>query len=185
MNKKTIAVDMDGVLADTAAQYRKWYERETGIQLPHSAFEGVSEDECLPDGTARRYLYVPGFFRTTPVVPGAQAALQQLMKDYEIYIVSAAMEFPQSLPEKLDWLAEHFPFITWHNVVFCGNKGIIGTHYMIDDHVKNLDRFSGKPLLFSAPHNIHVQHHQRLANWQEALNVMQAELSEPQRNNSL
>lgn len=182
MRRKTIAVDMDGVLANTAAQYRSWYEEETGIQLPDTAFDGLPEIECLPGGAVQRYLYQPGFFRTMPVMPGAQEALHSLMEDYDVYIVSAAMEFPQSLSEKLEWLAEHFPFITWHNVVFCGNKGIIGTDFMIDDHLKNLDRFRGKAFLFSAPHNIHVKHHQRLHNWAEALAVLKAQLTVPIHN---
>lgn len=176
MKRKTIAIDMDGVLADTAAQFRIWYEKETGILLPQDAFDGRPEDECLPDGAVRRYLYIPGFFRTTPLVAGAQAAMQWIQQHFEVYIVSAAMEFPQSLPEKLDWLAAHFPFISWKHVVFCGNKGIINTDYMIDDHVKNLDFFGGKPFLFAAPHNKNITHHQRLHSWEEAVAVLQAEL---------
>lgn len=185
MKRKSIAIDMDGVIADTATQFRIWYEKETGMHLPASALEGVPEDECLPDGAVRRYLYRQGFFRSIPVVPGAQEAVQQLMKAYDVYIVSAAMEFPLSLPEKQDWLSEHFPFITWHNMVFCGNKSIVNTDYMIDDHVKNLDRFRGKTFLFTAPHNIAVRHHQRLNNWQEALAVLERELVSPAKSNSL
>ncbi len=185
MKRKSIAIDMDGVIADTATQFRTWYERETGIQIPASAFEGIPEDDCLPDGAVRRYLYQPGFFRTMPVMPGAQQAVQRLMETFDIYIVSAAMEFQQSLPEKCGWLSEHFPFLSWQQLVFCGDKSIINTDYMIDDHVKNLDRFAGRAFLFTAGHNRDIRHHRRLANWDEALEVMTAEVASPDRSNSL
>ena len=91
------------------------------------------------------------------------------MQDFNVYIVSAAMEFPLSLYEKKQWLEEHFPFISWKNIVFCGDKRIIKTDYLIDDHLKNLDHFSGIPLMFTAKHNIHHNHHQRMNNWEEIL----------------
>lgn len=185
MNKKSIAIDMDGVIADTASQYRRWYQNETGIELSSEAFDGLPEDECLPGGAVRRYLNQPHFFRDIPPMPGAQDALRQLMQDFDLYIVSAAMEFPRSLPEKREWLQEHVPFISWRNLVFCGNKGIIDTDYMLDDHVKNLDRFKGKTFLFSAPHNLQVRHHQRVQHWPEALRTLKAELQVPARHNSL
>ncbi|OLY94991.1 5' nucleotidase, NT5C type [Cnuella takakiae] len=184
-SRRSIAIDMDGVLADTAAQFREWYFRESGIRLGPNAFDGLPEDECLPDGAVRRYLYQPNFFRTTPLVPGAQEAIAELMEQFDVYIVSAAMEFPNSLAEKLDWLREHFPFISWHNIIFCGTKAIINTDYMVDDHVKNLDRFPGKTFLFTAPHNLKVRHHQRVSSWEEAIRALKTELAFSYRGNSL
>jgi 5'(3')-deoxyribonucleotidase len=100
---------------------------------------------------------------------GAREAVEELMKDFDVYIVSAAMEFPQSLPEKYEWLKEYFPFIDWKNIVFCGDKSVIDTDYMIDDHVKNLDSFKGRPFLFTAGHNINVDRHTRVNDWKEVL----------------
>ena len=166
----SIAVDMDGVLADTETHFIQYYEAETGEKINRNSLLGVPESFAFPDKTAvRRYVYMPGFFRTLPLIAGSVAAVKTLMEHFDVYIVSAAMEFPQSLFEKKQWLEEHFPFITWRNIVFCGDKSIIRTDYMIDDHIKNLDYFSGIPLLFSASHNVHVNHHQRLNNWEEIL----------------
>lgn len=185
MNKKSIAIDMDGVLADTPAQLRHYYAQETGIHLPADAFDGIPEDNCLPEGAVRRYVFMPGFFRTTPPIAGAAEAVRQLMDEFDVYIVSAAIEFPQSLPEKLEWLHEHLPFVSWHRIVFCGNKNIINTHYMIDDHVKNLDHFAGKTFLFTAPHNLGIRHHQRVNNWAEAMAALRAEQDRPVYSSSL
>lgn len=175
--RKTIAIDMDNVIADVEAHYINWYEKENGVRVDRKSLSGIPETEALPDKTAvMRYLFTPGFFRTIPVMKGAKEALQTLSGNYEIFIVSAAMQFPQSLSEKYEWLAEHFPAINWKNIVLCGDKSVIKTDYMIDDHTKNLDYFKGKPLLFTASHNVHVNHHVRLNDWNEALVYFENEL---------
>lgn len=175
--RKSIAIDMDNVIADVATHFIDLYEKETGVRIPHETLNGISEADAFSDKTAvERYLFTPGFFRTLPLMPGAQEALKELQQDFEIYIVSAAMEFPLSLSEKKEWLAEHFPFISWRNIVFCGDKSIIGTDYLVDDHLKNLDYFKGKPLLFTAGHNINIRKHTRLNNWEEAVTFFKAEI---------
>jgi 5'-nucleotidase len=166
----SIAVDMDGVLADTETHFVHYYETESGEKVDRNTLLGVPENIAFPDKTAvRRYVNTPGFFRTLPLIPGGVHAIKTLMEDFDVFIVSAAMEFPLSLFEKKQWLEEYFPFISWRNIVFCGDKSIIKTNYLIDDHIKNLDNFSGIPLLFSASHNVHVTHHQRVNNWNEIL----------------
>ncbi|KGO91280.1 5' nucleotidase, NT5C type [Flavobacterium subsaxonicum] len=165
---KTIAIDMDGVIADVEGQLLEWYRTKYGITLTRDEIKGRTEETLFPEKQVlREFLYTPGFFRTLPVIEGAVEALKELSRDFEIYIVSAAMEFPQSLFEKHQWLAEHFPFISWRNIVFCGDKSIIDTDFLIDDHCKNLDFCKGKALMFTAFHNVNQSHHQRVNNWEE------------------
>jgi 5'(3')-deoxyribonucleotidase len=111
------------------------------------------------------FLWQPGFFTDLPVKEGAIEVIKVLTKSYEIFIVSAATEFPNSLSEKLEWMKKHFPFITWHNIVFCGHKHMIQADYLIDDHERNLVTFTGTPLLFSAPHNLHINSYERVNSW--------------------
>jgi 5'-nucleotidase len=171
--KKSIAIDMDGVIADTETHFINWYEREYGVRVGTHEIQGLKEDEMFPEKTAaRKFAFTPGFFRTLPVMQGAVEAVKTLMENYEVYIVSAAMEFPQSLSEKLVWLNEHFPFISWRNIIFCGDKSIINTDYMIDDHIKNLDHFKGTTIMFHAFHNVNYNHHQRVNNWDEVLELL-------------
>jgi len=167
---------MDGVMADVETQFINWIEREKGIRLQVEDLNGNNEKIDLPvRSLIRKFVYTPGFFRTLPLMPGAVEAVQTLMEEFEVYIVSAAMEFPQSLKEKYEWLQEHFPFIGWENIVFCGDKSIINTDYMIDDHCRNLDACKGKTLLFHAYHNGNVTHHTRVNNWKEVLEFLKAE----------
>jgi 5'-nucleotidase len=173
---KSIAIDMDNVIVDIESQYIDWCDRKFGVAVSKEQLMGVPETEGFPDKEAvLQFLYTPGFFRTATLLPSAREAVQELTQSYQVYIVSAAMEFPQSLPEKLEWLGEHLPFISWRHIVFCGDKRIISTDYMIDDYVRNLNTFTGKGLLFTACHNINIGGYTRLNNWSEVLHWFKQE----------
>ncbi len=106
--RKTVGIDMDGVLADVETQWLNWYERDYGVKLGPEIFLGVTEFDAFPDKEAlMKFVLTPGFFRGLPVMEGAVEAVRKLTETYEVYIVSAAMEFPHSLFEKKEWLAEH------------------------------------------------------------------------------
>ncbi|MCD2506073.1 5' nucleotidase, NT5C type, partial [Staphylococcus aureus] len=64
-------------------------------------------------------------FRNLNVIEGSQRVTKELMKKYEVYVVTTATNHPDSLKAKLEWLTEYFPFIPHSNVVLCGNKNII------------------------------------------------------------
>ena len=170
MKKESIAIDMDGVMADVETHFLNWYNKEYQDKLTHEDLKGKSEAKAFPvKGIIRKYANIPGFFETVPVMDGAVDAVKKLQEKYDVYVVSAAMEFPTSLIEKRNWLKNNFPFINWRNIVLCGNKHIIKTHYMIDDHPKNLDPFKGETLLYEAFHNLKVKNHSRAKNWDDVL----------------
>jgi 5'(3')-deoxyribonucleotidase len=149
------------------SRFYKIHEQETGIKLSLADVKGKLEAEAFPD--QRKWVSAPGFFRTVPVMKGSVEGLKLLNEKYDIIVVSMATEFPQSLTDKQVWLHEHFPFITWKQVVFCGNKNIINADIMIDDHPKNLDHFKGETIIFSQPHNILINNprHRRVESWYE------------------
>ncbi|MDQ6762408.1 MAG: 5'(3')-deoxyribonucleotidase [Bacteroidota bacterium] len=164
---KRLAIDMDGVLADVYSQFILMHKRESGKQLSLADLEGKTEAEAFPH--LLKHVNSKGFFRDAPLIAGCQQQVKKLNEKYKVFIVSAAMEFPGSLTEKQLWLNEHFPFITWQQMVFCGSKEIINCDIMIDDHFKNLDFFSGETILFTQPHNklAQAKHHKRVNSWEE------------------
>jgi 5'-nucleotidase len=173
MAKKRILIDMDHVMADITSQYIRWYEAATGIRMNRTDLIGKPEDQAFPEPRLiHDFLHQNQFFRTAPVMPGSQEVVRELNEEFELYVVSAAMEFPQSLSEKYDWLREHFPFIHWQQIILCGSKKPVSGDYMIDDHLKNLRYFNGEKLLFSATHNMNIQspEYTRLNNWEEVRN---------------
>ena len=167
-----IAVDMDGVLADTMEQFFQYDERDFGRRRTLDEVTGKPESTAFP--SAPQYVRTKDFFRTAPVMKESIETLFELNKRYEVFIVSAATELPQSLFEKHEWLTEHFPFITWQQMVFCGSKTIIEADIMIDDHFKNLDPFKGYTILFSQPHNLLQpdNRHKRVHGWSDIADIL-------------
>lgn len=164
---KRLIVDMDDVLADATGQFIEFYHREFGVRVDREQLNNQDEGMGFPGhhDVVRQFPFRENFFRTMIPNPDSQQVMEELNNKYELFIVSAAIEFPQSLPEKLAWLSHHFSFLKWKQIVFCGSKAVVHGDYMIDDLPYNLDTFSGEPFLFSAPHNLHINGYARLNNW--------------------
>ena len=165
MSRSTIAIDMDEVVADVIPKFTDLYEQHFGVRPTPESYHGRKLYEHEDAQFLRDALHEPGFFRDLPVMDNAVEVVRELYQHYDIYFVSAAMEFPHSFRDKYDWLDEHFAFIPWKNWVFCGKKNIIGTDYLIDDHVRNLQTFRGTGLLYTASHNVHNRDYQRVDDW--------------------
>ena len=148
---------MDGVLADVYTRFFELYEKETGLRKTMEELTGLKEGEAFPE--LFRWVQTPGFFRTMPVMPESQRVLKLLNEAYEIIVISMATEFPLSLTDKQLWLNDNFPFISWKQVVFCGDKSLIPADMMIDDHFKNLDNFDGETIMYIQPHNMNNTSH--------------------------
>ena len=180
MKRKRLLIDMDHVMADITSQYIKWYKDATGTKLKRSDLLGKPEDLAFPQPQLiRDFLHKPGFFRSAAVMPGSPEVIKELNEFYDLFVVSAAMEFPQSLIEKYEWLSEHFPFINWQQIVFCGTKKAITGDFMIDDHFNNLGNFNGEKILFTATHNIniHIKGYTRVNSWADVKNLLIGTLS--------
>jgi 5'(3')-deoxyribonucleotidase len=165
--QQKLIVDMDGVLADIYKQMTRWEFQQTGQIIHHKATLGKMEPDVFPN--CLQHIRQTGFFLDMPLMPNAQKVMQKLNEQYDLYVVSAATQFPNSLEEKYYWLEKHFPFISWQQLVLCGRKNIICGDIMIDDHYKNLDFFNGRTILFSQPHNYgkNDKNHERVQGWEE------------------
>ncbi|MEM1217812.1 MAG: 5'(3')-deoxyribonucleotidase [Bacteroidota bacterium] len=170
-----IAIDMDEVIADVLPKFQDLYFQKFGVEINPDDHYGKKIYQLPGALEIRNELYKPGFFADLPVIEGAQEGIRALQEHYEIYIVTAASEFRHSLGDKHDWLQEHFPSIHWKNMIFCGDKSIIRTDYMIDDHAFNLETFQGKGLLFTAHHNVEEKRFTRLNNWAEVTEFFRKE----------
>jgi 5'-nucleotidase len=171
---KRIIIDMDEVIADPMGEMIEWYRKTHEMEVDWDKMLVGSWVKGFPEQhqpLVMERLMAPGFFRNLPVMEDSVEVLRELNKRYEVFIVSAAMEFPNSLKDKLEWLLEHFPFFTWRQVALCGSKDLVCGDFMIDDHVKNLSGFKGKPYIFTAAHNLEVTGYDRINNWKEAAGI--------------
>ncbi len=165
-----ICVDMDEVMADTLAEHLRRYNQTFDEELTPEDLAGKGLWEFAPSdrlAQVRAFLDAEDFFEVLDVMPDAQTVLKDLSQHFEIFIATQAMVVPNSLGPKYRWLQRHFPFIPPTHYVFCGNKSILRADFLIDDQPKNLMRFEGQGLLYTAPHNLMVTGFVRVNNWRE------------------
>jgi 5'(3')-deoxyribonucleotidase len=101
---------MDDVLADATGQFIHFYQKEFGVLVRRDALNNKNEAEGFPGHheVVSSFVFRKDFFGTMAVNENSQEVMKKLNQKYEVFIVSSAMEFPNSLNEKLDWLNEHF-----------------------------------------------------------------------------
>lgn len=165
-----IAVDMDEVLADTLDEHITRYNRDHGEAITKADLEGKWLWDIVSIDRHERlegYLRSEDFFEDLRVIPDSQRVLRALAERFEIYIATSAMEFPNSFGPKYRWLRRHFPFLDPRHFVFCGDKSILRADYLIDDQPRHFLTFSGKGILFTAPHNMGVSGYTRVDNWSQ------------------
>ena len=165
-----ICVDMDEVMADTLAEHLRRYNQTFDEAVTPQDLAGKGLFEITPVDRRqqlRAFLDAEDFFEDLALMPGAQDVLQQLSSRFDIFIATQAMAVPNSLDSKYRWLQRHFPFIPPTQYIFCGDKSILRADYLIDDLPKNLLRFEGQGLLYTAPHNLTATGFLRVDNWQQ------------------
>jgi len=167
---RRICVDMDEVMADTLSEHLRRYNEAFDEAVTPDLLQGRGLWEFAPENRRqqlRDFLDAEDFFEDLPLIPGAQEVLLELSRRFEVYIATQAMTVPNSLGPKYRWLQRHFPFIPPTHYVFCGNKCILRADYLIDDLPRNLERFEGRGLLYTAPHNLTATGFTRVNNWPE------------------
>ncbi|HLR61361.1 MAG TPA: 5'-3'-deoxyribonucleotidase [Lentibacillus sp.] len=169
---KRIAIDMDEVMADALPKHLTLFNRLYNDNIKIDDLNGRKLEELRPEfkEEMKNILLEPTFFRDLMVMRDSQEVIKELNEHYEIFITTAAMEFPTSFTAKYEWLKEHFNFLNDMNFVFCGDKSILNADYLIDDNARHFKRFSGQGILFSSPQNSNETGYVRVNNWQEVRN---------------
>lgn len=161
---------MDEVIADTYGAHIEIYNAEFKGNLTAKDCMGTEVWKMVPEAhqeSIRKHATRRGFFKNLDPIQGSKDVLKELSSKYDVYIASAAMQYPNSLEEKSEWLDEHFPFIPWQNRILCGHKNILYGDVLIDDRSYNLQMFNGRKILFSSPHNVYTNGFERADSWIE------------------
>jgi 5'(3')-deoxyribonucleotidase len=166
---KRIAIDMDEVMADTMGHCLNRYKSDFDITLNPEQVHGRSLWDVI--ATEHRehvmnYFQQEEFFASISLMPGSKEVVHELTSQYEVFVATAAMDVPCSFSAKFEWLQKHFPFIPTSHIVFCGDKSIIAADYLIDDNVRQLSKFGGEGIIFSAPHNMRERRFRRVDSWE-------------------
>lgn len=166
-----LGVDMDEVLADTLGKQLRVYNQHFGASLEPEHLNGCELLHIVPSDQqeyAAQMMCQPGFFSDLQPMRGALDAMERLCRFHDVYIVSAATEFPESFQDKMRWIERYLPQIPTRRIVFCGEKSILDLDCLVDDTPSHFEGFRGTGLLFDAPHNRNEKGFMRVHGWQHA-----------------
>lgn len=130
-NMKRIYIDMDGVLADFISAYNRDLLIEPRQPYPQSKY---------------------GFFATLEPIEGAVAALKELQKSFDVWILTRpSIQNLHCYSEKAFWLRQYFGEELLYKTVICPDKSIVKGDYLIDDQTEfGQTEFEGKLVLFGS-----------------------------------
>lgn len=132
-SKKIVYVDMDGVLCDFDKAKAEALAKQPDIAHP----------QCQMD-----------FFRSLPLIHGADIALEGLMGDerVDVYILSSpSYKNPMSYTEKFLWLKDHFGEEVARRLILSKFKNLNKGDYLIDDRIANgSGEFEGELIHFGS-----------------------------------
>ena len=109
MRRLRIAVDMDEVLADALGKQLRSYNERFGATVTTEELHGLELADIVPhehQPWVLAMLHEPGFFADLEWIPGAREEMEKLCAAHDIFIASAATEFPTSFVDKLNWLEQ-------------------------------------------------------------------------------
>jgi 5'(3')-deoxyribonucleotidase len=134
-HKLRILVDMDGITADFNQALLAAYNKESGENITEFTswdFADIKHPELVNEIFRR-----PGFFRNLVPIAGAIEGLRKLVSEgHEVVVVSSPVT-PISASEKIEWVAEHLPFLPSKNLWLGHNKHHIKGDVLIDDGLHN------------------------------------------------
>jgi 5'(3')-deoxyribonucleotidase len=133
--KKTIFIDMDGVIADFDEASERW-----GRNI------GISAEEFKEKKMYRQ----KDFYADLNLMEGAKDAIEKLDPVYNIAFVSApSWDNPHSFTEKRIWIEKQFGAWSRKKMDLSFRKGHYIGHYLIDDRKKyGAADFIGEHIMF-------------------------------------
>lgn len=169
LNKSRIVLDMDDVIADLLTS---WIEVVNFCEEEYVQLQDVTswDIEKYFNCGKRVFDYLNyDLYRNLKPIKGSQYGVRMLQENYDVYIVTVSTTHKDSLLAKIEWLEEYFPYIKKEKIVLLGDKSIVQGDIIIDDSIKNLERFNGRKILFNSCHNQGNDQFERVNGWEEVL----------------
>lgn len=98
------------------------------------------------------YYSDPDFYRTQPIIPGAQEFILALQEFADVYFVTAVE--PSVMGIRIQRLLQDFPSVPKENIIMSYNKSLIKLDILLDDNPNNITTsIANYPILFRRPWN--------------------------------
>ena len=124
MNKKTIFIDMDGVLVDIGKAFDSFFDLHPHL---HDRYQNN------PD-------HIQGIFRNAPPIENAVEAVKKLHESgkYDLFIATTVpWGNPMAASDKRFWIEDHFGNLFHKKLFTTHRKDLLIGDYLIDDRLKN------------------------------------------------
>jgi 5'-nucleotidase len=158
MKKKTIFIDMDGVIVNLQKAIADVFNDRPELK-------GIYGD--CPDE-------IEGIFLNAPIMEGARESITKLQESgkYDLFIAtSAPWENPTSSASKRIWVERYFGDLFYKKMFVTHRKDLLIGDYLIDDRTKNgAAEFQGEHLQFGV--NYETGKVGRFPDWNSILNYL-------------
>lgn len=173
---KTIAVDMDGVLADWELSF---YEEMSAahpdcpLVKPLDRRGPFHAQKQVPDGWKSKSTFVihrKGFYSDLRPIDGAIEAMHFLAETQDVFILTAPMNSHATChSEKAEWVRKNLGKEWMKRVVLTNDKTRVHADLLIDDRldITGARTPSWEHVLFDAPYSQDVPHARRMRGWSD------------------
>lgn len=163
--RRTIGLDVDGVLLDIHTPWLREYTIASGHQITTDDLRGWNLYDYIRSDWCSRFdaFRTPALYLVTRPIPGAVEGVRELARQGHRLVVVTHDTRPY-VSVKRAQLARFFPDL--REFVFTDTKGCVKTDVLIDDAPHNV---AGRPggILLSQPWNMAFFGAPRVAEWQD------------------
>jgi len=169
----TILLDMDGVLVDWDAGFRREWARFGHDPSKIDRTKSYSMEECVVPELSNAAIQVmsqPGFFKDLPPMEGAVKAVEEMVESgFSVLICTSPLPCNPTCPQdKIDWVRRHLGHVQFKQpgdptkridaqdvIVMTRDKTFVMGDVLIDDKpvIKGSMRPTWEHIVFAAPYN--------------------------------
>lgn len=180
LKDKIIALDLDDVVIDTLPAMLKIYNKKYNKNIkPENITSWTMSPEMVDCFKEITYDMIREKNESI-------SAIKEMLNIFkEVLIVTASC--PETFVEKVRWIKDNIPEFNPNNIILCHEKHRIRANILIDDKYDNVESFMGNTkgiaLLYTMPHNKHIDGVLRADSLQSMLRILQIleELSDKKR----
>ena len=103
---------LDEILADTLPKQLSWLSRERGLNVVASAIDGPHLRDVVGAthySALKAAMHAPDFIADLAVMPRAREVMATLCRQHEVYVATAAMDFPRVVRRQIPVAEALFP----------------------------------------------------------------------------
>lgn len=138
MKKLQIFIDADETLMDFMTPLVEKYNDIYDKNVTNENIKTWNLNESLEKGTdMEQFMNEPNFFRNLKPYPNAAKVLKQLIDDgHDVFIATSAWQ--ESIQDKYESFAEHFPFLKFEQILMIKRKDVLHGDILLDDALHNI-----------------------------------------------